>query len=62
MGTGNMAIVTHYHLVMDGPIIAVNGSDTTGAGEYFSYGISYDMVCSLGYVKNVIFLKTHILV
>ena len=53
MGTGNMAIGYTLPSVMDGLKIAVNGSDTTAAGEYFGYGLSYDMgMFSVGYVKE----------
>jgi len=53
MGTGNMAIGYTLPSVMDGLKIAVNGSDTSGAGEYFGYGVSYDMgMFSVGYVKE----------
>ena len=53
MGTGNMAMGYTLPSVMDGLKIAVNGSDTTAAGEYFGYGVSYDAgMFSVGYVKE----------
>ena len=53
MGTANMAIGYTFPTVMDGLKIAVNGSDTTGSGEYFGYGVSYDMgMAAISYVKE----------
>ena len=53
MGTGEMAIGYTLPSLMDGLKIAVNGADTTAAGEYFGYGVSYDMgMFSVGYVKE----------
>ena len=60
-GTGNMAIGYTFPTVMDGLKIAVNGSDTTGAGEYFG-GVSYDMGMAASYVKEASNTRKHIFV
>ena len=61
MGTGNLAIGYKLPSVMDGLTIAVNASDSDAAnagagaagGEYFGYGVSYDMgMMAVSYVKE----------
>jgi len=61
MGTGNLAIGYKLPSVMDGLTIAVNASDSDAAnagagaagGEYFGYGVSYDMgMMAISYVKE----------
>lgn len=53
MGTGNLAVGYKLPAVMDGLTIAVNSSDTTANGEYFGYGIGYDMgMINVAYVKE----------
>ena len=61
MGTGDLAIGYKLPSVMDGLTIAVNASDSDAAnagagaagGEYFGYGVSYDMgMMAVSYVKE----------
>ena len=52
MGTGNLAVGYTFPSLMDG-LTAVNASDTTAAGEYFGYGLGYNMgMINLGYIKE----------
>ena len=53
MGTGNLAVGYTLPSLMDGLTVAVNASDTTAAGEYFGYGIGYDLgMINVGYIKE----------
>ena len=54
MGTANTAVGYTLPSIMDGLSIAVNAADTSGSGgEYFGYGIGYDMgMIAVGYVKE----------
>ena len=61
MGSGDLAVGYKLPSVMDGLTIAVNASDTNAAGttagaaggEYFGYGVSYDMgMIAVSYVKE----------
>ena len=53
MGTGNLGLGFKLPSLMDGLTVAVNASDTDTAGEYFGYGVGYDMgMINLSYVKE----------
>jgi hypothetical protein len=53
MGTGDLSIGYLLPSVMDGLTVAVSAADTTAAGEYFGYGIGYDIgMLNIGYVKE----------
>tara|TARA_B100000963_G_scaffold61705_1_gene49656 strand:- start:583 stop:1485 length:903 start_codon:yes stop_codon:yes gene_type:complete len=53
MGTNNLSIGYKLPAVMDGLTIAVSSSDTDDSGEYFGYGIGYNMgMLNASYVKE----------
>ena len=53
MGTGNLSLGYKLPSIMDGLTIAISNSDTSADGEYFGYGIGYDMgMVNVSYVKE----------
>ena len=53
MGTGNLALGYKLPSIVDGLTVAINSSDTSANGEYFGYGIGYDMgMINVAYVKE----------
>ena len=53
MGTANLSVGFKLPSIVDGLTIAISAADTTANGEYFGYGVGYDLgMINIGYVKE----------